>query len=210
MGNSEITISNFSGLPIFIKKNAYFLSKEEITFIKNVDYIEGEHENSEGLMFSKNKYILKEKILNKLKKHIKNNLDIYLKKVLQINNEFELKNSWTTLQYKKTIHPAHVHPNGLISVVYYVECDDGDISFLRDRSLLAEGYHFDYNTIEFNQYNSSSWKVKIKTGDIIIFPGWLRHQASNNSIDKKRYIIGANYFIKGKIGSNKSAAYLKI
>jgi uncharacterized protein (TIGR02466 family) len=203
-------IINFSGLPILIIQNAYNISENEISFIENIKYVENEHENCSGLKFSKNKYILQVKKLKKLKETFNLKLDYYLKNILQINNNFLLKNSWTTLQFGKTTHPAHVHPNVLLSMVYYVKCDEGNILFLRDRSLLAEGFHFDYGIIEHNQYNSSSFNLKVKTNDLIIFPAWLRHQASNNSIDKKRYVIGANYFIEGEIGGDKNAAYLKI
>ena len=144
-------IINFSGLPILIIHNTYDISKNEINFIKNLEYVENEHENCKGLNFSKNKYILQVKKLKKLKETFDLKLNHYTKNVLQINNNFLLKNSWTTLQFGKTTHPAHVHPNVLLSIVYYVECDNGNILFTRDRSLLAEGFHFDYDIIEHNQ-----------------------------------------------------------
>jgi uncharacterized protein (TIGR02466 family) len=206
---SEIKIANFAGLPILVGKKSYIPSKEEINFITKSPYILSENKES-NLMLSKNKYVLEEPKLININNFIKKNVDIYLKKVLQINNSFKLCNSWFTLQNIKTKHHPHVHPNTLVSVVYYAKCSDSKITFSKDRSILSEGYHFEYDVIEHNQYNAASWNVDVETGDIIIFPGWLRHEASNNSLKEKRYVIAANYFIEGESGNNKNATYLKI
>ena len=42
-----------------------------------------------------------------------------------------------------------------------------------------------------------------RTGDLVIFPGWLNHETSVNESDDDRIIIGANYFLKGKLGTNE-------
>ena len=40
----------------------------------------------------------------------------------------------------------------------------------------------------------------MKTGDIVIFPGWCEHQALPNEDDAPRIILGTNYFVTGTFG----------
>jgi len=40
----------------------------------------------------------------------------------------------------------------------------------------------------------------VKTGDIVIFPGWCEHQALPNEDDAPRIILGTNYFLTGTFG----------
>ena len=43
----------------------------------------------------------------------------------------------------------------------------------------------------------------------MIFPGWLSHKATNNSNSIKT-IIGANYFIRGEVGSDWNTTSLRV
>ena len=67
-------------------------------------------------------------------------------------------------------------------------------------SRIQEGYNFSYKILQNNIFNSRTYNASVKTGDIIIFPGWLEHQALPNEDDAPRIIIGTNYFIKGSLG----------
>jgi uncharacterized protein (TIGR02466 family) len=207
--NNEINVVNFNGLPILIKKNAFNPSKEELNHIKKLNYINSLHSGT-SLKLSKEKYILKNKKLKNIENIFNKYIDIYKKDILQINNKTVLLNSWTTWQTTNSTHPPHVHPNVLISLVYYIQCEKGSITFTQDRSILCNGYAFEYQIVNYNEYNSASWNLSVKTGDLIIFPGWLRHQAKNLSSNSDRYVVAANYFLKGALGNDLDATYLEI
>ena len=55
--------------------------------------------------------------------------------------------------------------------------------------------------MENNIFNSRTYNAKVKTGDIIIFPGWCEHQALPNEDDAPRIILGTNYFVTGTLGN---------
>jgi len=41
----------------------------------------------------------------------------------------------------------------------------------------------------------SNWKeVKTKTGDVVMFPGWLRHRTQQNRSNENRWVLTTNYF----------------
>lgn len=42
------------------------------------------------------------------------------------------------------------------------------------------------------------YEVKVSTGDLILFPGWMKHRVKPNNTDKPRLILGFNIGSKGK------------
>ena len=46
----------------------------------------------------------------------------------------------------------------------------------------------------------------MRTGDIVLFPGHIRHGSVVNESKTPRIIIGANFFLKGKLGSQKEVS----
>ena len=109
----------FAGYPIFVIKNEFSLKKEELSFLKNLEY--KKHVSQNNLKLSVDTDILKLKKLQRLKKFIKNSLNIYVSNVLEIKNKFSFCQSWSTIQNGKTYHPRHAHPNHIISSVYYAK-----------------------------------------------------------------------------------------
>ena len=62
----------------------------------------------------------------------------------------------------------------------------------------------------YNVFNSSTWDLKVKTGDIVFFPGELTHESIIHESDNDRIMIGSSYFIKGKIGFDNKANAINI
>ena len=63
---------------------------------------------------------------------------------------------------------------------------------------------------KFNLWNSDTWFFPVKTGDLVMFPGWINHKSLPNESDEDRIIIGTNYFITGKFGHQKTKDYIEI
>ena len=94
--------------------------------------------------------------------------------------------------------------------MFYVNCKSGHFIINEHKSALQNGYNFDYNVIQYNSFNSEMFYREVKTNDLIIFPGHLTHETKINKSDEDRIVIGANYFLKDKIGVEKNITYLKI
>ena len=132
----------------------------------------------------------------------------YTGKILEITNEFYITQSWATINKSKTGHHSHTHKASIFSLVFYPESEEENkIFFELGKSSIQEGFDFLYNAKKFNVYNSDMWNVLTKKGFIIIFPSYLRHYSTNEG---KKIMIGANFFIKGKIGWKERKDYIEI
>jgi len=192
-------IINLKAIPIAYEKNVYDLNKKELNVIKKTKY----RPPKQGHSLSETIYLLENKTLAPLKKFIIEKAQEYAQNVLEIEDQIYLTQSWSTISPINTFHPVHSHPNTLISLVYYAQCTSGNLQFNLDTTSIRECFNFEYTINKFNIYNSQSWAIPVKTGDIVLFPGHIHHSSLPNQSSKPRIIVGANFFIKGRLGSEK-------
>jgi uncharacterized protein (TIGR02466 family) len=93
---------------------------------------------------------------------------------------------------------SHNHsPYPLVGVVYLqAEENAGNIIFENPNYLVVgtQPHNWDgTNTVNGGIQET----IKIKTGDLVIFPGWLRHRGEINASLSNRYIISFNIGCKG-------------
>ena len=105
------------------------------------------------------------------------------------------------------------HRNSIFSLVFYVSAEgekSGNIVFDHISSRLEEKWSFAFTVKNYNYFNSRSWEYEVHTGDLIIFPSWTFHFTKENTSDKDRIIIGANYFVEGVLGELKNVDKINI
>ena len=187
----------FCGYPILILETKELLNKSELTFLKNL----------KTTLHSKNNFRLTDSVniinnteLRRIKDFIWKNFCNYLDYFLEIENQFYMCNSWATFQKKENFHNSHNHSNAVFSSAFYVESDNNVLQFSVPKSKIQEGFNFDYNVKNYNVFNSSTWDLKVKTGDMVFFPGELRHESAIHKSNTDRIMIGSSYFMKGEIG----------
>lgn len=193
-------VINFAGNPIFLSQGNNLVTEKEINYLRNINQ---KLIKNKTFKVSEGSHILEDKKLKNIKKIILDTFDNYKNNVLQINNSFYICNSWSTLQKKGEFHHAHVHPNHIFSAVYYAKAKKSSLFFMLDKSKLQESFHFSYDIKEYNIYNSCTWHLDITEGDVVIFPGHLRHESGVCEVEE-RIVVGCSFFIKGKIGSQDS------
>ena len=81
-----------------------------------------------------------------------------------------------------------------------MQANSGDLQIKMPASRIQEGYNLTYNVMQRNIFNSRKLNISVKTGDMVIFPGWCEHQALPNEDDSPRIILGTNYFVTGSFG----------
>ena len=197
---------NLKPIPIAHAKNVYHLDKKKLEVIKKTKYIT----RYNGLCVSENVSLLEDKSLAPLKKFIVQQAKEYVLGVLGIKDQIYLTQSWSTLNPTEAFHEAHEHPNTFISAVYYAQCKNSHLRFYLNTSSIREGFNFEYTIDKFNVYNSNMWTLPVKQGDIVLFPGHIRHGSLANKSSDPRIIVGANFFIKGKLGSNEQVSLITI
>lgn len=194
-------------VPIFHSQSNFILTQEE----KDLIYKENNSKLSENKkttpLASKENCLLNKPDFSRIKIFFENTIKDYKENVLEITNDIYMTTSWFTINNKNDFHHKHAHPNTFLSMIYYVECESGNLIFY-PKSSLQEGFNLEYDIKNFNVFNSTKWTINIKPNDIVIFPGWITHSTSPNLSDKKRIALVASFFLKGKFGSEYEELYL--
>ena len=201
----NVTNLNLSGLPVVHIRDCFDLTEEEFKFFTDTAvYRVSEMGNSVSI----DPFILNNPEASRVNIIMKGLLDDYVKKVLEIKNNFEFTNSWLTKCTTNEDHEAHYHSNSMISMVYYIQADSGAFK-LYTKPTWCMG-NFELDIIAHNMYNSTNWTFDVKSKDLIIFPSHLVHEALPNGSMNDRYILGANAFVKDSFGIDASFNGLRI
>ena len=199
-------VTPFGGYPIAKIETGLFIKEKEYNFLKSLKIDKLTTNNlplGNKLKISKNKNILKLQHLKRLKNGIWKNFKDYVDNILEIENVFSFCQSWCTIQTKDSHHPAHAHPNNIFSCVYYAKTSGTHLQFSLYKSKLQDSFFLDYPIKRYNLFNSKFFTLSLKAGDMVFFPGDLSHQSLTNEEDE-RIIIGASFFIDGKLGSDET------
>ena len=194
--------------PLYHENTNFSLNSKELHFVSNIEYKNRNKEND--VFVSKSHNILSDKSLNRIKIFLDERIDFFIKNILEIDNQVKLTQSWIAKTLPHSNHHSHCHKGAFLSCVFYVNCKSGHFVINEHKSALQNGYNFDYNIIQFNAFNSEMYYREVKTNDLIIFPGHLTHETKVNESNEDRIVIGANYFLKDKIGVEKNITFLKI
>lgn len=198
MNITNITGVDFKAIPIKIYTTDYFIPTNEIKNLKKICCYKDRPDNNVKL--SKNMNVLKHKKLKDLNQLFKKVANHYFKNVLSLKNNFVMTSSWSSLAKKGDCHHTHNHPNIIFSLIYYVTSNNGKLVVGNTKSSIQENLNFDYEIDKYNIYNSSSWTIEPKKGNIIAILGDLVHRTLPHEGNQDRIIIGANYFLDGYIG----------
>lgn len=89
---------------------------------------------------------------------------------------------------------SHLHGSMPLTAVLYVSAGPGMGNLVIENPLDAvlSSQPMDYQAQELLHH-----EVEVKTGDFIMFPGWIRHHVKPNTTNEKRLILGINFGSKG-------------
>lgn len=163
-----------------------------------------------GNVTSTERTLHKKKELSSITKFLKSSVDTYFNEVYQPRNKVHLRFTQSWLNYTKQgqFHHRHAHPNSFISGVFYVQTNDTDrIHFFKsgyDRIKLPveEG--------KFNLYNSDSWWLPVKAGQLVLFPSSLEHMVEKVEGEETRISLAFNTFPVGDVGDDNNLTGLKL
>ena len=190
-----MTIHNLFPTPVQFFKLDRELEENEYSFLLN----QKQRENS-GNTSSVDNYILQNKKLSNLNRFIELSLNKYFKEIYAPSKNVKpyITQSWVNYCKKGQFHHQHRHPNSFVSGIFYIQADANKdkIYFYKDeyKQLLV-------TTNDFNLYNSDSWWLEVKTGDLILFPSSLTHKVETVETDL-RMSLSFNTFLKGTLGVN--------
>ena len=156
---------------------------------------------------SEDTFVLDKPELSNVRAFIESKIYKYVKEVMSSNNELMITQSWINKSGKGESHHEHVHPNSLISGVWYPVISEKlpPIQFRsraqRDVSLSTE---------KFNNFNSATFLLPMKAGELILFPSNLTHSVPANQSEIERISLSFNTWAKGSLGDINSLTYLPL
>jgi hypothetical protein len=118
-----------------------------------------------------------------------------------VKDEHYISAMWANATTKDNVHHKHVHPNSLISGVFYVRANKGcgPIVFSDPRpgaEMLQPDYYGQRNAI-----NCGKVTVPPETGNLFFFNSWLPHSVERATVENEdlRISISFNIMIKGPV-----------
>lgn len=105
-----------------------------------------------------------------------------------------MRDGWLNIYPPGAFFPRHRHHNCFFSGVMLLAGppNSGSLKLVDPR----EGLHMIRPTYEESSvYNSFEVTVQLNPGDMVLFPGWLEHEVSQNLSETDRAVIGFNFVI---------------
>ncbi len=156
---------------------------------------------------SEETFILDKPELSNIRAFIESKLHKYVTEIMASNDKLVITQSWLNKNKKGESHHEHVHPNSMISGVWFPQIHEKlpPIQFRtkhqRDVALQTE---------KFNTFNSATFMLPMKMGELLIFPSNLTHSVPANQSDEERISLSFNTWPKGNMGDKKSLTYLPL
>ena len=99
-------------------------------------------------------------------------------------NDLQIESSWFNISKKGDYLQKHIHPNSLLSGVFYIKCNDEDFIRFYDEDMLV--LPSSYNDLSF-----TNTTYVCEPGTLLLFKSNLPH-STNKQISKEKIVISFN------------------
>jgi len=177
---------------------------DELNYIKSIQYLSKDdptltHRSSNSFLFEKEE--LKDIFI-----FVNKCLKDYTRRVLATDQLLTVTQSWANTNIKGARHHEHVHPNSIISGVFYFQTSSSTpIIFNKN-----DQHPFPFEPIKFNDVNAEAFRLEVKASECILFPSSLRHSVPENESDEERISMSFNTFSLDVLGSKEQLTYLNV
>ena len=189
--------------PILITKYKSSLV-DELKYIDTLDWIE---QKANKNFKSKDTYLLNHEQFKNIKNFIYESLNKFTKNISQSNQKLVVTQCWLNKNPKGSKHHEHVHPNSIISGVFYFK-QDPKLPPIQFSKSIQSAMKLDPK--KYNNLNSETFLLPCIDGELILFPSNLKHSVPINMGDEPRISMSFNTFSIDTLGSEDSLTHLDI
>jgi len=189
--------------PVQIYKYEYSIEKE----LKYIENIEWTSQVANGNFKTKDSYLTKHESLKNITSFFKECIDDYCNTIINSNQRLVITQLWGNRNPKGSQHHEHVHPNSIISGVFYLR-QDPKLPPIQFSQSNQHGIKLDPR--KYNVYNSETFLLPCTAGELILFPSNLKHSVPTNMGDEERISLSFNTFSIDALGSEKNLTHLDI
>ena len=189
--------------PVQIYKHEDSIEKE----LKYIENIEWTPQVANGNFKSKDSYLTKHESLKNITSFFKECIDDYCNTIMNSNQRLVITQLWGNRNPKGSKHHEHVHPNSIISGVFYLRQDPKlpPIQFSKSNQ---DSMKLDPR--KYNSYNAETFLLPCTSGELILFPSNLRHSVPTNMGEDERISLSFNTFSIDALGSEENLTHLDI
>jgi len=163
--------------------------------------------NGKNKFKTKDSYLTKHESLKDITSFFKECIDDFTKNIYQSEQRLTITQCWGNKNPKGSKHHEHVHPNSIVSGVFYLRQDPKlpPIKFFKSN---VQAINLDPK--EYNYLNSESFLLPCVSGELILFPSNLKHSVPTNRGDEERISLSFNTFSIDVLGNKDRLTHLDI
>jgi len=189
--------------PVQIYKYENSIEKE----LKYIEGVEWKQQVANANFKTKDSYLTKHEQLKDLTSFFKECIDDYCNTIINSEQRLVITQLWGNKNPKGSKHHEHVHPNSILSGVFYLRQDPKlpPIQFSKSNQ---ESMKLDPR--KYNTYNAETFLLPCTSGELILFPSNLRHSVPVNMGEEERISLSFNTFSVDALGSEENLTHLDI
>lgn len=189
--------------PVQIYKHEDSIEKE----LKYIENIEWTSQVANGNFKSKDSYLTKHESLKNITSFFKECIDDYCNTIINSEQRLVITQLWGNRNPKGSKHHEHVHPNSIISGVFYLRQD----SKLPPIQFSQSNQHaMKLDPRKYNSFNAETFLLPCTAGELILFPSNLKHSVPINMGDEERISLSFNTFSIDVLGNKESLTHLDL
>ena len=189
--------------PVQIYKHEDSIEKE----LKYIENIEWTPQVQNGNFKTKDSYLTKHESLKSITSFFKECIDDYCNTIINSEQRLVITQLWGNRNPKGSKHHEHVHPNSIISGVFYLRQD----SKLPPIQFSQSNQHaMKLDPRKYNSFNAETFLLPCTAGELILFPSNLKHSVPINMGDEERISLSFNTFSIDVLGNKESLTHLDL
>ena len=130
-------------------------------------------------------------------------------KVLNIDSRLEpvIDECWSNIHYRGSSTEYHSHSLMPVVATFYVKATPNCGELVLINPMEYGLTHIPYD-VPIEQKTET--KLEVLSGDLVLFPGWIRHRTEPNFSDNDRIVMSYNFKYKGNyLSSNSEYPYIE-
>ena len=189
--------------PVLITKYDGNIS-EETKYVENLEYISQKDNKN---FKSKDSYLFKHEPLKKIKNFCGESITKYTEKVLNSKQRLIITQCWTNRNPPGAKHHEHVHPNSIVSGVFFFKIGGKlpPIQFAKSNQVAMK-----LDPVKYNNITAETFLLPCVPGELLLFPSNLKHSVPMNQSTETRYSMSFNTFCIDVLGSENSLTHLDL
>jgi len=189
--------------PVLITKYEGDLSKE----LKYVDHLPYKEQKANYNLKSQDTYLMEIEELKSIKDFFYESLNKYTKNISNSDQRLVITQCWANKNPPGSKHHEHVHPNSILSGVFYLR-QDKTLPPIQFNKSIQQAMKLDPK--KYNNLNSETFLLPCTDGELLLFPSNLKHSVPTNMGKEARISLSFNTFSVDTLGNEDSLTHLDI